>query len=159
MTQKKFTLSGVEGRSRRKPGGQPDNQNARTHGFYSKTLTTEQQESLLAARELDGLDQEIALVRLKIASILANDPQNYRVLMLALTSLARLLQTKHLLAGHDRQKLVEAFKIVLRDIAAPLGFTLSKFKEPVLSPPKEPVLSPSKEIVFRSFTKDESRST
>jgi hypothetical protein len=109
--------------SRRIRGGQPGNQNARTHGFYSKTLTSEQQQNLEAAAGLDGLDQEIAVLRLKIAAILINDPQNYNVLMLAMSSLARLLQTNQLLARHDRRKLVEAIRAVLRDIAAPLGVT------------------------------------
>jgi len=108
MTQKRACPE----RSRRNRGGQQGNQNARTHGYYSKTLTPQQRETLQDTAGLDGLDQEIAILRVKIASIVKNDPHNLRVLMLALSSLARLLQTKQLLDGNDRQ-LVDAFQTVL----------------------------------------------
>jgi hypothetical protein len=127
--------------SRRARGGQPGNQNARTHGFYSKTLSPEQQEALQDAAVVDGIDQEIALLRVKIASILENAPQNIDVLILALSLLARLLQTKQLIDKKDRHKLGEAFQNVLRNIAVPLGFTLSKVERPVLSDVEGPVLS------------------
>jgi len=81
-------------RSRRKRGGQLGNQNARTHGYYSGTLTREQQRALEDAGHLDGLDREIAVRYLKIASILTHDPHNRRVLKLALSSLAHLLYTR-----------------------------------------------------------------
>jgi len=160
-------LSGAEGtcpeRSRRTRGGQKGNQNARTHGFYSKTLTPEQQEALQDAAGLDGLDQEIAVLRLKIASIVENDPQNINVLMTAMSLLARLLQTKQLLDKQDRHKLVEAIQAVLRDVAAPLGFTLSEVEGPVLSEVEgllpEGHLSAAPKGVSHSFTNNESRST
>lgn len=65
---------------KRKPGGQPGNQNARTHGFYSKVLTPQLQALLLPAKQLDGIDQELALARAKVNSIAVNDPRNYAVL-------------------------------------------------------------------------------
>lgn len=106
----------------RNRGAQPGNQNARTHGFYSKRLTPEQQQSLQAAASLDGLDQEIAILRVKIASILDDDPHNDKVLMLAFSALARLLHMKQLLDRQDRNGLIEAIRLVLRDIGGPLGF-------------------------------------
>ena len=99
-------------RSRRKRGGQLGNQNARTHGYYSGTLTREQQRALEDAGHLDGLDREIAVRYLKIASILTHDPYNRRVLKLALSSLAHLLYTKQPPDGNDRQQL-DALETVL----------------------------------------------
>jgi len=156
--------------SPRTRGGQPGNQNARTHGFYSKTLSPEQQEDLQDAAVVDGIDQEIAVLRVKIASILQNAPQNIDVLILAMSLLARLLQTKQLIDKKDRHKLGEAFQNVLRNIAVPLGFTLSKVEGPVLSKVEGPVLSkvegllpegylsPAPKGASPSLTNNESRS-
>ena len=76
---------------KRKRGGQSGNQNARTHGFYSRSLTPEQQEQLRSASSLLDLDQEIALVRLKIRSILDTDPDNHEALLLATSLLTRMI--------------------------------------------------------------------
>ena len=78
-------------RSRRPRGGQPGNQNARTHGYYSKTLTPSQHKALQSASHLQGTDREIAVLCLRISSILSSDPGNCRVLGRALASLTRLL--------------------------------------------------------------------
>ena len=90
MTQKRVSPE----RSRRTRGGQPGNQNARTHGYYSRTLTHWQRQTLRNAAGLKGTDRETAQLCLKISSVLAVDPYNYPVLKLALSSLARLLQAR-----------------------------------------------------------------
>ena len=48
------------------------NQNARTHGFYSSRVTENEQDSFLHAIRLNGLQGEIALLRLRIRRIVAN---------------------------------------------------------------------------------------
>ncbi len=76
-----------------KRGGQPGNQNARTHGFYSQTLTQEQQEILGRAAGLRNLDAEIAVLRLKILSILTNEPDNHSAMLRAASMLTRMLKS------------------------------------------------------------------
>ena len=61
--------------SRAKSGGQPGNQNARKHGFYSKSLTPEQQEAIVEARKADILTEEIAFMRVKVQA-LVDDPNH-----------------------------------------------------------------------------------
>ena len=61
--------------SRAKSGGQPGNQNARKHGFYSKSLTPEQQETIVEARKADILTEEIAFMRVKVQA-LVDDPNH-----------------------------------------------------------------------------------
>ena len=61
--------------SRPKSGGQPGNQNARKHGFYSKSLTPEQQEAIVEARKADILTEEIAFMRVKVQA-LVDDPNH-----------------------------------------------------------------------------------
>jgi hypothetical protein len=88
---RRFSLSR---RIHRSPGGQPGNQNARKHGFYSRLRTREELEWLPQVAQIDSLDEEIALLRVKIRSILANDPKNINVLLLALSHLATLVRTQ-----------------------------------------------------------------
>jgi hypothetical protein len=94
----------MSARVKRKPGAQPGNQNARKHGFYSRTLTPQQQPFLPVAATVHGLDREVAVLRVKIASILQNDPQNLDVLFQAITTLGRTLRTRQSLAHADRQQ-------------------------------------------------------
>jgi hypothetical protein len=83
----------------RKRGAPLGNQNARTHGFYSNRLTLKQQRALEAASCLSGLDQEIAIVRMKIEDILTASPDNLSALMLAINALVKLVKTKNMLWG------------------------------------------------------------
>jgi len=91
-------------RVKRKPGAQPGNRNARKHGFYSKTLTPEQQKTLSGAARIKDLNREVAVLRVKIASILKNDPQNLAVLFQAVSALGRTLRTRQSLVHADRQQ-------------------------------------------------------
>ena len=56
-------------------GASPGNQNARKHGFYSKSLTPEQQEAIVEARKADILTEEIAFMRVKVQA-LVDDPNH-----------------------------------------------------------------------------------
>jgi hypothetical protein len=93
-----------------KSGGQPGNQNARTHGFYSKVLTPDEKRALKRAAGVDGLDQEIAVLRVKIRTLLKNEGQNYRLIGQAFETLARVNNIKFGFSKNDGGKLKEAFR-------------------------------------------------
>ncbi len=99
---------------KRKVGAPEGNQNARKHGFYSKILSPRQHELLSSVVPSDSLDREIAIMRTKIASVLAEDPDNTPVLILAVTTLARLLRVKKDLGLHDVRDLKTTSRIVSR---------------------------------------------
>ena len=106
------------------------NQNARTHGFYSKVLDEEQQREYTQAVEVEGLDSEIALLRVKIKSLVARDPENIDLITQGTNALARLTMTKYNINKTDKQGLREAIGNVLKDVALPLGIGLgSIFKK------------------------------
>ena len=105
----------------RKRGAPKGNQNARKHGFYSKVLDEAEQLDLELATGVEGIDDEIALLRVKIKSILAHDPDNVKLIMQATNALARLVKTKYNISKKDKKGLKEAIANVLRDIAFPLG--------------------------------------
>ncbi|GEM_PF-3960046 len=70
------TLSKVK----RRRGGQTGNQNARKHGFYSRTLAPAQASELFHMTNLESIDTEEAVFRLKLRSVLQHDPGNRRVI-------------------------------------------------------------------------------
>ena len=105
----------------KKRGAPEGNQNARKHGFYSRVLTDEERQDLEQATEVEGIDEEIALLRVKIKSLVENDPDNFSLIMQAIATLARLLRTKNNIGKKDRQGLRAAIGNVLKDIALPLG--------------------------------------
>ena len=59
-------------RARRSGSGQPGNQNARKHCFYANTLTPEQDEAFAEALEIRDFGQEVALVRVRLLTLLQN---------------------------------------------------------------------------------------
>lgn len=115
---------------KRKRGAPEGNQYARKHGFYSRVLDDEEQADFELATRVEGVDEEIALLRVKIKSLVAQDPENIRLIMQAINALAKLLVTKYNIHKEDKQGLKEAIGNVLKDIALPLGIGIgSAFKK------------------------------
>ena len=108
-------------RVKRKRGAPKGNQNARKHGLYSKVLDKADQLDFELASGVEGIDDEIALLRVKIKSILENDPENVKLIMLATDTLAKLVRTRYKITGEQKKGLKEAIGNVLRDVALPLG--------------------------------------
>ena len=107
--------------AKRKRGAPKGNQNARKHGFYSKVLDEAEQLDFELASGVEGIDDEIALLRVKIKSLLENDPENIKLIMQATNTLAGLVKTRYNISKEQRKGLKEAIGNVLKDIALPLG--------------------------------------
>jgi hypothetical protein len=107
-----------------KKGAPRGNQNARKHGFYSKVLDESEQLDFARAAGVEGIDEEIALLRVKIKSLIAHDPDNITLIMRAINTLARVVSTKYKLSRKDKKGLKEAMGNVLKEIAVPLGITI-----------------------------------
>jgi len=107
--------------TKRKRGAPKGNQNARKHGFYSKVLDEAEQLDFELASGVEGIDDEIALLRVKIKSLLENDPENIRLIMQVTNALERLVRTRYNITKEQRKGLKEAIGNVLRDVALPLG--------------------------------------
>ena len=107
-------------------------QNARVHGFYSRVLDETDRLNVKRAASVQGLAQEIDLLRAKIISVVQHDPDNVRLISQAVVSLARLLRTQHHLGqGNDKNfSLREVRENVYNDIARPLGIDRDKFFNP-----------------------------
>ncbi|MBE9483162.1 MAG: hypothetical protein IMY88_05720 [Chloroflexi bacterium] len=108
-------------REKRKKGAPKGNQNARKHGFYSKVLDEAEQLDFELASGVEGIDDEIALLRVKIKSIVEKDPENIRLIVEVTNTLARLVKTRYNITKEQKKGLKEAIGNVLRDVALPLG--------------------------------------
>ena len=107
--------------AKRKSGAPKGNQNARKHGFYAKVLDEAERLDFELAAGVCGIDDEIALLRVKIKSILEKDPENIKLITQATDALSRLVRTRYNISKEDKKGLKEAIGNVLRDVALPLG--------------------------------------
>ncbi len=108
-------------RARGRSGAQKGNQSARKHGFYSKVLDEVEKLDFELAAGVDGIDDEIALLRVKIKSLLEHDPENIKLMMQATNTLAGLVKTRYNISKEEKKGLKEAMSNVLKEVAVPLG--------------------------------------
>jgi uncharacterized protein YjcR len=86
-------------------GGQKGNRNARKHGFYSTTLSPAEISQLWNITNLEGVDPEIAFIRVKLQSSLQHDPGNRRVITEASRLLVKWYSANYRLDATERQYL------------------------------------------------------
>ncbi|HEY92322.1 MAG TPA: hypothetical protein G4O17_01065 [Dehalococcoidia bacterium] len=108
-------------REKQERGAPKGNQNTGKHSFYSKVLDEAEKLDFELASGVEGIDDEIALLRVKIKSLLENDPENIRLIMQVTNALERLVRTRYNITKEQRKGLKEAIGNVLRDVALPLG--------------------------------------
>ena len=111
----------VKPKPQKSRGGQPDNQNATKHGFYATVLKKAEQLELEAASEVEGLDEEIAVMRMKLRQLIEQHPDRIDLHMDAASVLARLIRIQHQLTPEQGKGLKQAIQMVIKDIAIPLG--------------------------------------
>jgi hypothetical protein len=112
-------------RKEKKKAGAPEgNRNALKHGFYTRVMDEAEKLDFKSASGVNGIDDEIALLRVKIKSVLEKDPENIKLIMAATNTLAGLLVTRYRIDKEQRQGLREAIGNVLKDVAIPLGISM-----------------------------------
>ena len=90
-------------------------------GFYTEALREAEALDFEIAHGVEGIDDEIALLRLKIKSLVENDPENVKLLMEATNALARLVMTRYRISADQKKALASAIGSVLQGLAIPLG--------------------------------------
>jgi hypothetical protein len=113
---------------KRKRGGQPGNHNARKHGFYFPILDEDQKQVFREAAEVNGLDEEIGIIRLELRSALKKDPANLKLVSQMLDVLTRLMRAHAKLGKSSQYILQKATENVLREVAIPLGIDISQIR-------------------------------
>lgn len=111
---------------KRHKGGQKNNHNALKHGIYAKVLSEAEKVELEEARAAQGLDDEIALIRLKICHLLEKQPDNAELLLKLSIGLSKLLRTRYELTPAQGKSVTQAIGNVVREIAIPLGIKVGE---------------------------------
>ena len=122
MAVKKATIKTGQKNSRRSGAGKGAPLTpAEKHDFYLRVLDEADRLDFELAAGVQGIDDEIALLRIRIKSILASDPENTRLILEAANVLSRLVKTRYNISREQKKGLKEAIGNVLKDVALPLG--------------------------------------
>jgi hypothetical protein len=96
-----------------------------THGYYTRMLDEAEKRDFLKAAGIEGVDEEIALIRLEIKRMLTSgDDRNLEILLKATNALERLIRTKYQITSPQQKGLKDAIGNVIKDIAIPLGINV-----------------------------------
>jgi len=87
--------------------------------FYTQALDEAELVDFQAAAGIEGIDDEITLMRLRIKDLV--HVEDIEPLAMAMRTLARLVATRYNVGRHDKKGIKDAIGNVLRDIALPLG--------------------------------------
>jgi len=107
--------------TQRQRGGQPGNRNALKRGYYSRIFNREEKRDFCSAGDVQGIDEEIALLRhvIKTAAS-AKDDKNLSILVRATNALNRLIRTRQNLQGRYSH-LSEAIQKVVEEVLVPMN--------------------------------------
>jgi len=109
----------------RKKGGQKGNRNALKHGFYAKVLNEAEKFEFINASDMEGIDDEIALLRLEIKkAISGGDERNLLLLVKAAGALEKLIRTHYKITTEQNIGLKEQIFNVIREFLVPIGINV-----------------------------------
>jgi hypothetical protein len=91
------------------------------HGFYSQVLDEAERLELEEARGVDGIDEEIAILRVKLRELIVAQPDRFDLHLKLATTIARLVTTRYSITKEQKKSLKGAITRVLTEIAVPLG--------------------------------------
>jgi hypothetical protein len=77
-------------------------------GFYVKALSATERQFLADAMQVEGLVQEIGLLRLRLLDVLRKHPEDIELMFRGAALLARLVQTRFNLSKEDAGDLKDA---------------------------------------------------
>jgi CRISPR/Cas system CSM-associated protein Csm2 small subunit len=90
-------------------------------GFYSRALDEAEKLELEEASHVEGIDEEIALLRVKLRELLEEQPERIDLHFETANIIARLVRTRYQITKEQKRSLKEAIQKVLTEVAVPLG--------------------------------------
>jgi hypothetical protein len=90
-------------------------------GFYSRALDEAEKLELEEASHVEGIDEEIALLRVKLRELLEEQPRRIDLHFEAANIIARLVKTRYQITREQKKSLREAIQKVLMELAVPVG--------------------------------------
>jgi len=94
--------------------------------FYERVLDEAEKLEFADANSIEGLDGEIAILRIRIRDLLKADKENTGLILEATGMLADLVRTRFSITNSQKKGLKEAIYNVIKDIAVPLGIAALK---------------------------------
>jgi len=93
-------------------------------GLYSRALEEAEKLELDEAYRIEGLDDEIALLRLELKKSLHDHPGEIDLHLKAANTIARLVKIKYQISKEQKNSLKDAIVRVLTEVALPLGINV-----------------------------------
>ena len=90
-------------------------------GFYGPALDETAGLTLEEAGGVDGLDQEIAILRLELRDIIKKEPDKYELHLKTANTIANLVKIRYSISKEQKKCLKEAIAKVFTELAIPLG--------------------------------------
>ena len=109
-------MKGARGRAGRRRG----NGSQLVAGFYDEALSEAERAALPLAREIRGLDEEIAVVRLRLRSALEQHPEDLKLMAKGVDLLVKALSVRYRLSKDEKADLSAGIKGILGEIGGTL---------------------------------------
>ena len=93
----------------------------RPRGFYNRALDEAEKLELEEASYIEGIDEEIALLRVELRKLLERQPERIDLHFETANIIARLVRTRYQINKEQKKSLKEAIQKVLTELAVPLG--------------------------------------
>ena len=90
-------------------------------GFYGQALNEAERLELEEAIGIDGIDEEVAILRIKLRELIVAKPDKFELHLKVVSAIARLVTTRYHISKEQKRSLKEAVTKVLTEIAIPLG--------------------------------------
>jgi len=93
-------------------------------GFYARALSSAEQLEMEDACRVDGVDDEIALLRVRLRALAEQSPERIDLQLDLANAIARLVKTRYQISSEQKKSLKAAIARVLEEVAVPLGIGL-----------------------------------
>ena len=90
-------------------------------GFYLRALNAAERLELEDAWRVEGIDDEIALLRVRLRSLAGQSPERIDLQLDLANAIARLVKTRYQISSQQKKSLKTAIAKVLEEVAVPLG--------------------------------------
>ena len=105
---------------RRRRPGRPQPEARLAEDFYGSALDAAERVELEAASDIEGLDREIAVLRLKLREVLSERPGDLQVMMRGIELLVKAVSARYRLSTQAEEHLAENVKGVIRGVGGRL---------------------------------------
>jgi hypothetical protein len=84
--------------------------------FYASALSEAEQAALTAALDVEGVDQEIAVLRVRLRQALEANPEDLALMFKGVDLLAKMVATRYRLSKSSERNLAAALAMALRSV-------------------------------------------